>query len=100
MTKPTRPLWNQKVLTEQLVIEIFALKSSAGMSNQPFQLSATEVSRQYNVNEKAIRDIWAGRTWTKVTTRFDRSVVASEKQMGRPRGSKDKQPRKRADMKV
>jgi hypothetical protein len=102
-TKPTRPRWNQPVLSVAHVIEIFALKPNADASHQNSKrsnLSATTVARLYGVNEKTVRDIWTGRTWSKTTMQLDASMVVEQKKMGRPQGSKDARPRKRKNSEV
>ena len=52
-------------LTESEVLSIFQLKASSP--------SATIVGRLYGVSEKAIRDIWKGRTWSSETSQADMS---------------------------
>ena len=68
-------------------IEIFKLKGPSS--------SATSVGKAYGVSEKAIRDIWKGRTWAKETWHLDMARPWHFKRMGRPTGSKDKNPRKK-----
>ena len=46
------------------------------------------------MSEKAVRDIWTGRTWSKETCHLDESRPFPTKKMGRPLGRKDAQPRK------
>ena len=57
-------------------------------------LSAVSVSRKYGVTEKAIRDIWTGRTWLKETGKLGTTVSLHLKKIGRPLGRKDAKPRK------
>ena len=57
-------------------------------------ISAAAISKLYGVSEKAVRDIWTGRTWSKETWHLDESRPFSAKKMGRPFGCKDAQPRK------
>jgi hypothetical protein len=73
-------------LSEAQVIEIFQARASA--------LTATYVSSLYSVSEKAVRDIWKGRTWSRETWHLDTSRPLQLKTAGRPKGCKDKQPRK------
>ena len=56
--------------------------------------SAAAVSKLYGVSEKAVRDIWTGRTWSKETWHLDESRPLPIRKMGRPLGRKDAQPRK------
>ena len=57
-------------------------------------MRASCVSKKYGVSEKAVRDIWTGRTWSKETWHLDASRSRPLKKMGRPVGRKDAQPRK------
>ena len=74
------------VLTRDDAIAIFKLKESL----QP----ATKVSRFYGVSEKAVRDIWTGRTWSAETWHLDTTRALKIKPSGRPQGSRDTKPRK------
>ena len=74
-------------LTETNVIAIFQSKSSGAQ--------ATSIGKAFGVSEKAIRDIWKGRTWAKETWHLEPSRLLETKQIGRPRGRKDSMPRKR-----
>jgi len=65
-------------LTKADVLVIFADRST----------NATVLGRKYGVSEKAVRDIWAGRTWAYTTGA--RSCLLKR---GRPPGSKDVRPR-------
>ena len=77
-------------LSEAQAIAIFQAKTSA---------PAVKFAAVYGVCEKAIRDIWKGRTWSRVTWHLDTSLPLLQlKQTGRPKGCCDKKPRKkRAD---
>jgi hypothetical protein len=68
------------------VVEIFLRKHT--------QKSPTVVSRLCGISEKAVRDIWSGRTWSKETQHLDPSRSVCLKKIGRPAGSKDTKPRK------
>ena len=74
-------------LTESDVISIFQAKAT--------RIQATMVGRSYGVSEKAIRDIWSGRTWAKETWHLSPSRTLIVKQTGRPKGSRDSRPRKK-----
>jgi hypothetical protein len=77
-------------LSEAQVITIFQAKTTAS--------AAVKVAAVYGVCEKAIRDIWKGRTWARVTWHLDTSRPLQLKQTGRPKGCRDRKPRKkRAD---
>jgi hypothetical protein len=58
-------------------------------------LTATKAAVVYGVSEKAVRDIWKGRTWARETWRFDTSRPLQLKLVGRPKGCKDRNPRKK-----
>ena len=74
-------------LTESEVLSIFKLKASAP--------SATSVGRLYGVSEKAIRDIWKGRTWSNETWHMEMSRALVVKHAGRPVGCRDNKPRRK-----
>jgi hypothetical protein len=74
-------------LSEAQVIMIFQARASAS--------SSTKVAMVYGVSEKAVRDIWKGRTWSKGTWHLDPSRPLQLKLTGRPKGCKDRHPRKK-----
>ena len=74
-------------LSEAQAIAIFQIKKS---SPSP---SAAETAKLFCISEKAVRDIWSGRTWTKETWHLDTSRILSQKNVGRPKGCKDSKPR-------
>jgi hypothetical protein len=76
-------------LTEDQVIRIFKLKLD---SPRP---SSAKLAPLYGVSEKAVRDIWTGRTWSRETRHLDISRPLQLKPSGRPNGCRDKQPRKK-----
>ena len=76
-------------LTNDEVVDIFRCRR--------YTTAAAEVSKGYGVSEKAVRDIWTGRTWSRVTCHLDTSRPAHFKTLGRPIGSKDTKPRKHAN---
>jgi hypothetical protein len=75
-------------LSVHQVVDIFQLKKN--MISQP----AAQVARQYDVSEKTVRDIWAGRTWSSETWHLDTTRILQHKQIGRPKGCRDSKPRK------
>ena len=92
MTNPTRSVQavsgkHRARLTEAEVICIFQAKTT------PVQ--ASSVARAYQVSEKAIRDIWTGRTWAKETSHLNPSRILIVKKTGRPKGSRDLRPRQK-----
>jgi hypothetical protein len=80
------PVKTRTVLTTQDALAIFQIRSSIS--------SATKVASIYGVSEKAIRDIWTGRTWAAQTWHLDKSRVLKIKPTGRPIGRRDTKPRK------
>ena len=71
-------------LTEQQVLDIYRLRPSNAQSRE-----AERIAGIYGVSEKAIRDIWNGRTWKRQTLHhaFPQSW-APPRPRGRPKGSK------------
>jgi hypothetical protein len=76
----------QARLTHDEVVEIFMSRAT--------KQSASQVCMRFGVSEKAIRDIWTGRTWAKETWHLDKSRSIELKKIGRPVGCKDAKPRK------
>ena len=74
-------------LTKAQVIIIFQSKNRAP--------SAAQLAKCYGVTDKAIRDIWTGRTWCKETRHLDTARPVKVKKVGRPKGCRDKMPRKK-----
>jgi hypothetical protein len=77
-------------LTEADALEIFLTQGTVP--------NAAAVSSLYGVSEKAVRDIWTGRTWSRETCHLDTSRPIRFKKIGRPTGSKDVKPRKKRKM--
>ena len=50
---------------------IFQIKLSNQALTKRQRISLCSVARSYGVSEKAVRDIWKGRTWLRETTRID-----------------------------
>ena len=75
-------------LSVNQVVQIFQLKKN--LSAQ----SAAQVARDFEVSEKTVRDIWAGRTWSSETCHLDSTRILKHKQIGRPKGCRDSKPRK------
>ena len=79
------------ILTSQQAIAIFRLK----LASDGTRPSASTVSRVYGVSEKTIRDIWNGRTWFEDTARFEPTrPMRNARPLGRPKGRKDRVPRR------
>ena len=90
MNQPSRP---RAILSEAQAIEIFHIKlvASTFMHACP---SPNRIASSFGVSEKAVRDIWKGRTWARETHHLDPTRPAPLKKCcGRPRGSKDSRPR-------
>jgi hypothetical protein len=83
-------------LQEKHVVEIFQhkIRNSSASSLQAHKISASSVAQMYGVSEKTIRDIWNGRTWKEETWHLDMTRPMCFKTQGRPKGSKDREPRK------
>ena len=76
----------QARLTHDEVVEIFMARAT--------KQSASQVCVRFGVSEKAVRDIWTGRTWAKETWHLDTSRSIEMKKLGRPLGRNDTKPRK------
>ena len=84
------------ILTLQQAIQIFEIKlvhqDSRTLDSKCFTASA--VARSFGVSEKAIRDIWRGRTWVRETMHLDPASAAAKayrlRLPGRPRGHETK----------
>ena len=76
-------------LSRAQAITIFSARASSSSM-------AAELASVYTVSEKAIRDIWTGRTWSRETWHLDPSRPLHLKTSGRPKGCKDAQPRKKS----
>jgi hypothetical protein len=82
------------ILTEDQAIAIFRTKLLNDSQFPPNRVSASDVSQQYGVNEKTIRDIWKGRTWLRETVHLDPSLISLCAKLnlpGRPKGPKGMQ---------
>ena len=55
------------MLTETEAIEIFMIKLANEHQNQSDKVTAAQVARMYGVRDKAVWDIWKGRTWNSET---------------------------------
>jgi hypothetical protein len=74
-------------LSEAQVLTIFQARASTS--------AATTVATAFGVSEKAIRDIWKGRTWSRETWHLDTTRPLQLKIPGRPKGCRDTKPRAR-----
>ena len=80
-------------LTSDDAVEIYKRSLPA---YSPKRTSATAVAHEYRVSEKAIRDIWTGRTWSEDTRHLDpHRAPRTSRPTGRPLGKRDSAPRKR-----
>jgi len=81
------------ILNEAQAIQIFQIKVAANTFMHP-RPSSVKIAELFGISEKAVRDIWNGRTWGSVTCHMDPSrPVQVRKDVGRPKGSKDSRPR-------
>jgi len=58
---PTHALKTNARLSDKQAVEIYALKAIA-------KISSSEVARRFHITEKAVRDIWCGKTWIRETS--------------------------------
>jgi hypothetical protein len=83
---------SRSILTKSDAVCIFKKKNSIS--------TASQLAILYGVSEKAIRDIWTGRTWSRETLHFDSTNEIKAKTLGRSRGIQDAKPRSRAQKNV
>ena len=75
------------VLTAEQAVHIFKIKLSHQASSSKEQnLQARPVARAFGISDKAVRDIWKGRTWLRETMHLDPSRLASAAARLRPPG--------------
>jgi hypothetical protein len=82
------------ILTEDQAVQIFTLNMAHKVNMDGQSISATAIANTFGVSEKAVRDIWKGRTWQRETMHLNsdckqRSCIL--KMPGRPKGSKSLQ---------
>ena len=88
------------VLTEAQAVEIFLIKIANDDVPKRSRRSAAAVARQFGVSDKAVRDIWTGRTWFRELMHLDPARAAMPERLkrpGRPRGRRDAQPTRKQD---
>lgn len=88
------------VLNAQQAAEIFLLRptmsTSDDINRNKFRKGSSELARAYGVSPKTIRDIWQSRTWSHATIHLGNGQASPlMKNVGRPKGSRDTQPRQR-----
>ncbi len=74
-------------LTREQAVGIFSVRGSAP--------SAAKIATCFGISEKAVRDIWKARTWSRETCHLEPTRTVELKQIGRPKGCKDRTPRKK-----
>ena len=80
----------QSKLTREEAVEIFRFKDCMYERGELVR----KLSKQFGIGQKAVRDIWNGRTWNRETLYLDIQRESKDfKTIGRPKGSKDKKPR-------
>ena len=76
------------ILTADQAVEIFKIKLSNHTATRSQTISPRSVACEFGVSEKAVRDIWKGRTWLRETMHLDpaRAILAARlRPPGRPR---------------
>ena len=88
------------VLSKAQVLQIFAYKIESASVSRQTSKSTAQIAKSYGVTEKAIRDIWTGRTWFRETLHLEPSRPETLERLtrrpGRPKGSQDRQQRRKA----
>ena len=81
------------VLTEAQAIEIYQIKQKNDSSKHGVRrCSAASIARQFGVSDKAVRDIWMGRTWFRELMHLDPARATMPERLklpGRPRGKRN-----------
>ena len=88
------------VLTEAQAVEIFLIKIANDDVPKRSRRSAAAVARQFGVSDKAVRDIWTGRTWFRELMHLDPARAAMPERLkrpGRPRGRRNAQQTRKED---
>mmetsp|Transcript_10927 Transcript_10927/g.30588 ORF Transcript_10927/g.30588 Transcript_10927/m.30588 type:complete len:229 (+) Transcript_10927:69-755(+) len=74
LERPAFPTDKFKVkLSPEQAREIYAIKATRSMQKHPIfqrKISAAAVARHFMVTDKAVRDIWKGRTWCRETAKL------------------------------
>ena len=76
------------ILTPEQAIRIFKIKLSSQIAHKDRDLDPADIARAFGISEKAVRDIWKGRTWLRETMHLDpaRAIMAARlRPPGRPR---------------
>ena len=76
------------ILTPEQAIKIFKIKLSSQIAHKHRDLDPADIARAFGISEKAVRDIWKGRTWLRETMHLDpaRAIMAARlRPPGRPR---------------
>lgn len=88
---------SRAVLTKSQVLQIFSFKVDALSTSSKCERSTSKIAKMYGVTEKAIRDIWTGRTWFRDTLPLEptrpETFERLKRRPGRPKGSKDRKQR-------
>jgi hypothetical protein len=82
----------RKRLSATAVIGIFIRKGGP--------CNASKVAKEYGISEKAVRDIWTGRTWKKETRLLDCSRLDVLQNFGRLKGRRSSQPKNSRNIQV
>ena len=90
-TAPVLACKTRAILNEQQAVTIYKIKLSNKLGENSKSACATSIANLFGVSEKAVRDIWTGRTWSRETIHLDPARLAVShrtKSLGSPRGSK------------
>ena len=77
------------ILSPEKAIQIFKIKITNENTTKIQKVDSQSVARTFGVSEKAIRDIWNGRTWLREIMHLDPACIAMAARLrppGRPRG--------------
>jgi hypothetical protein len=77
---------SRTILTTEQAVQIYHLKFDTAQQFQSQGARATAVGHEFGVSEKAVRDIWSGRTWQSATKHVARQHSPDEKKHGHLNG--------------
>ena len=76
------------ILTAEQAVEIFKVKLSNQLSPSKKRNKTRKVAETFGISDKAVRDIWNGRTWLRETMHLDPAriaMAAARRPPGRPK---------------
>ena len=81
---------SRAILTAEQAIKIFQIKLSNDTAVRGQRLTSCSVARAFGVSEKAVRDIWKGRTWLRETQTINSTCIELQTEQLPPRNPRFK----------